>query len=162
MPIVFVLEAGEVIHNTFLFQFMFLLFSWDKWFLFSSRKQGKLFITLCCLNPCFCYFVDINDFSLCSGSRETYSSQLAFSLHFSAILLTKKTFVFILKAGEVIRNTLLFQFIFRPFSRHHWLLFLFWKQGKLFITLCYFNPCFSYVLDINDFCFCTGSRGNYS
>ena len=87
---------------------------------------------------------------------------MAFSVHFSAILLTKKTFVFILKAGEVIRNSFLFQSIFRPFSRHHWLLFLFWKQGNLFITLCYFNPCFSYVLDINDFCFCTGSRGNYS
>ena len=132
MIFVFILEAGEVIHNTLLFESMFLLFCWHKWLFSLFWKQGNLFIRVGFFTPLFWYFIDKKDFCFHSESRRIYW------------------------------YTLLFQSIFRPFSRDHWLLFLFWKQGKLFITLCYFNPCFSYVLDINDFCFCTGSRGNYS
>ena len=132
MTFVFVPEAEEVIHNTLLFESMFLLFCWHKWLFSLFWKQGNLFIRVDFFSPLFWYFIDKKDFCFHSESRRIYS------------------------------YTLLFQSIFRPFSRDHWLLFLFWKQRKLFITLCYFNPCFSYVLDINDFCFCTGSRGNYS
>ena len=132
MTFVFVLEEGEVIRRTLLFQAMFLLFSWHKWLFSSFWNQGKL------------------------------SINLANKIHVFSVLLKYVIFFFVVEVEEVIYNTLPFKSMFLPFSWHKWLLFSFFKQGKFFITLCYFNPCFPHFLDINDFCFRTGSRGSYS
>ena len=70
---VFVMEEGEIFHNTLLFQSMFLLLSWHKLLLFSFSKKEILFITLCCFNPCFCYFIHISNFRFRSGSRGSSS-----------------------------------------------------------------------------------------
>ena len=162
MTFAFVIEVGEIIHNTFPFQSMFLQFPWHKWLLLSFWKERKIFITPCCFNPCFCYFLDINDFSFRSGKRGSYSSHFSISINVSAIFLTKVTFFFVIEAGEVIHNTFLFQFMFLQFPWHQWLLFSFWRQEKLFITLSYFNPCFYNLIDINDFCCRSGSKGIFS
>ena len=132
MTFVFVPEEGEVIQHPLLFQSMFLLFSRHKWLRFSFWKQGKLFVTLCYFIPCFLHFLEINDFCF----------------HF--------------EVEEVIYNTLPFQSMFLLFSWHKWLLFLFRKKGKSWINICYFKPCFSHFLDVNGFCFCSGSRRSYS
>ena len=145
-----------------LFQSMFLLCSWHDILFYLFWKQGKLLITLCHLNRSFYDFVNINAYCFRFGSRGTYSPHFSISIHVPAIFLRKMIFVFILEAGEVIHNSLLFQSVFLLCSGHKWLLFLYWKQGKLFITLCYFQPSFYHFLDINDFCFPSGSRGNYS
>ena len=158
----FVVEVEEVIYNTLPFKSMFLLFSWHKWLLFSFWKKGKLFNTLCYFNPCFPHFFDITDFCFPTGSRGSYSSRFAISILVSAIFLIWMTFVFVVEAGVAIHHTLLFQTTFTPFSWNKWLFFSFLKDRKLFITLCYFNPCFSHFLDINDSCFRSGSRGSHS
>ena len=67
------MEAGKVFPNTLLFQSKFLLFPWHKLLLFSFSKQDILFITLCCFNPCFCYFIHISNFRFRSGSRGSSS-----------------------------------------------------------------------------------------
>ena len=144
-----------------LFQSMFLLCSWHKWLLFLYWKQGKLFITLCYFQPSFYHFLDINDFCFPSGSSGSCSEHFPNSIHVFSIFLKQIIFVFVMDSGKVIHNTLLFQSRFLLCSWHKWLLFFFIKQGKLFITVCYFNPSFSYVLDMNDFLICSGSRGSY-
>ena len=130
MAFVFLLEAGEVICHTLLFQAVFLQFSWHKWLFSSLWKQGKLIITLCHFNSCFCYFLHVNYFCCRSGSRGSYSTPFVISIRFP------------------------------PFSGHKWLLFSFWKQGKSFITLRFFNPYFRYFLDINDL-FSFWKHGNW-
>ena len=130
MTFAFVLEAEEVIHHTLLFQFLFLPSSWYKWLLFLLWKKVSLFMILCFFNPRFLHFLEINDF------------------------------FFVLKGQEIIHNILLFQSIFLAFSWHKWLLFLFWKQGKSFITLRFFKPYFRYFLDINDL-FSFWKHGNW-
>ena len=70
------------------------------------------------------------------------------------------TFFFVLKGQEITHNTLLFQSMFLPFSWHKLLLFSFWKQGKSFITLRFFNSYFRYFLDINDL-FSFWKHGNW-
>ena len=155
-------EATEITHKSLLFQSMFLLFCWHKWLLFSFWKQRKVFITPCYFNPCFCYFLDINDFSFRSGEIGSYSSHFSISIYVSAIFLTKVTFVFVIEVRKAIHNTFPFQSMFLQFPWHKWLLLSFWKQRKVFITYGYFNPCFCYFLDINDFSFRFGERGSYS
>ena len=145
-----------------LFQSMFLLFYSHKEISFSFWEKGKFFITICYFHPCFCYFLDINIFFCRYWSDGSYSKHLAISIHVSAIFLTKVTFVFVIEVGEVIHKTFPFQSMFLQFPWQKWLLFLFWKQRKVFITPCYFNPCFCYFLDINDFSFRSGQRGSYS
>ena len=71
-------------------------------------------------------------------------------------------FVFVFEVEEVIYNTLPFQSMFLLFSWHKWLLFLLRKKGKSCINIFYFKPCFSHFLDVNGFCFCSGSRRSYS
>ena len=46
MTLVFVLEAGEVIHNTSLFQAIFPLFSWHKWLVFVLEAWELIHNTL--------------------------------------------------------------------------------------------------------------------
>ena len=162
MTFIFFPEAREITHKSLLFQSMFLLFCWHKWLLLAFWKQRKVFITACYLYPCFCYFLDINDFCFASASRRTYSSHLAISINVSPIFLTSITFVFFMETGEVFSNTLLFQSRFLLFPWHKWLLLSFCKQGSLFITFYYFSLCFCYFLDINNLCFCYGRRGNFS
>ena len=161
MAFVFVLEAGEVIRHTLLFQAMFLQFSCHKWLFSSFWKEGKLIITLCHFNSCFCYFLHVNYFCFRSGSRGSYSTPFAISIRFSSIFLTSMTSVFVLEAGQVIDNILLILSMCLSFCWHKWRLFSFWKKGKLFVTLCYFIPCFLHFLEINDFCFRFWSRRSY-
>ena len=161
MNFIFFPEAREITHKSLLFQSMLLLFCWHQWLLFSFWKQEKLFITFWCINPSFCYFLHIKNFCFRSGSRGSSSKQFAISINVSAIFLTKVTFVFVIEVGEVIHNTFPFQPMFLQFPWHKWLLLSFWKQSKVSITSCYFNPCFCYFLDINDFSFRSGKRRSY-
>ena len=140
MIFLFVFQLEEVIYNTLPFQSMFLLFSWHKWLLFLLRKKGKSCVNICYFKPCFSHFLDINGFCFPSGSRGSYLSHFAISSCVSAIFLTLMTFLFPLEAGEVNHNTLPFQFMFLLFSSRKLLLLSFWKQRKLFNTICYFNP----------------------
>ena len=73
MIFVFIPEAGEVIHNTLLFESMFLLFCWHKWLFSLFWKQGNLFITVGFFSPLFCYFIDKKGFCFHSESRRSYS-----------------------------------------------------------------------------------------
>ena len=131
MTLVFVLEAGEVIHNTSLFQSILSLFSWHK---------GLVFVL---------------------EAWELIHNTLLFQFMFPPFS-WHKLLVFVVEAGEVLHNNLSFQSMFLLFPWHKWLLFSFWKKGKLFNTLCYFNPCFCFFQDINDFGFRSGRRGSYS
>ena len=162
MTFVFVIEVREVIDNTFPFQSMFLQFPWHKWLLLSFWKQRKIFITPCYFNPCFCCFLDINDFSFRSANRGAYSSHFAISVYVSAIFWTSITYVFVMEEGEIFHNTLLFQSMFLLLSWHKLLVFSSSKQEILFITLCCFNPCFCYFIHISNFRFRSGSRGSSS
>ena len=130
--------------------------------MFFLWKQGKFFLTLYCLNPCFCYFLDINDFCSRSAIRGAYWSHFAISVYVSAIFWTSKTYVFVMEEGEIFHNTLLFQSMFLLLSWHKLLLLSFSKQEILFITLFCFNPCFCYFIHISNFRFRSGSRGSSS
>ena len=132
MTFVFVPEAGYVIPKIFFF------------------------------NPYLCHFLEKNDLTFSSGSKGSYAWYSNFTIHIIAIFLTSMTFVFVLEAKEIIHKSLLFQSMFLLFCWDKWLLFSFWKQEKLFITLCCINPCFCYFLHINNFCFRSGSRGSSS
>ena len=156
------MKAGEVIHNTLLFQFVVLLFFYHKWLLFSFLKQGKFFLKLFYFNPYFCHFLQKNDLRFSSGSKGSYAWHSNFTILIIAIFLTSMTFIFFPEAREITHKSLLFQSMFLLFCWHKWLLFSFWKQEKLFITFWCINPSFCYFLHINNFCFRSGSRGSSS
>ena len=130
--------------------------------MFFLWKQGKFFPTLYCFNPCFCYFLDINDFCCRSANRGAYSSHFANSVYVSANFWTSITYVFVMEEGKIFHNTLLFQSMFLLLSWHKLLLFSFSKQEILFITLYCFNPCSCCFIRISNFCFRSGSRGSSS
>ena len=131
-----------------------------KWLLFSFLKQGKLFLKLFYFNPYLCHFLEKNDLNFSSGSKGSYAWHSNFTILIIAIFLTSMTFIFFPEATKITHKSLLFQSMFLLFCWHKWLLFSFWKQEKLFITLCCINPSFCYFLHINNFCFRSGGRGS--